>query len=581
MVPSGHEPIGITISYVHVDVDIPPPLCLLPQSSAINMASNDNNPRRPEDNPFIAFRRFADSQASSLFNTVFSLPAHIAGFKNVQQARKQCLFGKADERQCDKLYEIESEIAARRRIARQLFRVGDHQGMSKNGDELVNLHKQADELRRDILGLAPVSDAEKELMQRVGNEKGQEWGWSHSWGWPAPFDEKIDSSRGNMNNDEAQPITEKDLLLHLQSEFKDMMGADGETMAAFLKFFLDETSHNDPKARERRMPIEEKQGECQRPRTWAWSRSWQWPPPADSMRHDDASYSPRALDNDPELNKVGVQWRQAYDELVRTEQKEEADSQKYSNWKRGCGRHRHWGRPAEQDMAKQTPQQQLEAVDEPSYEYSHDHEDQHDEPPSPKVSQGKSVQVFQAPKEENQVARQDQEFQQSLERQRQAKQQFWELFNHEDTQERKQAWEQAQEQGNTPPSTELDAYEQLLDSKEQQTPQLPLTTTQPDNNNNSSSGTKPSILSTMTTTERTIAPDGSVTTKVMLKKRFTDGREESSETVHTARGHEDSPRYQDPWKAIREAETAEIKKEIIMNKKSADKTKKSGWFWSS
>ncbi|KAK4986789.1 hypothetical protein LTR50_005084 [Elasticomyces elasticus] len=48
--------------------------------------------------------------------------------------------------------------------------------------------------------------------------------------------------------------------------------------------------------------------------------------------------------------------------------------------------------------------------------------------------------------------------------------------------------------------------------------------------------TKPSVLSTMTTTERTMLPDGTVTTKVMLKKRFADGREESSETVSTVKG---------------------------------------------
>ena len=43
---------------------------------------------------------------------------------------------------------------------------------------------------------------------------------------------------------------------------------------------------------------------------------------------------------------------------------------------------------------------------------------------------------------------------------------------------------------------------------------------------------KPSVLSTLTTTERTTLQDGSVHTKVVLKKRFSDGREESTETVH-------------------------------------------------
>jgi hypothetical protein len=43
------------------------------------------------------------------------------------------------------------------------------------------------------------------------------------------------------------------------------------------------------------------------------------------------------------------------------------------------------------------------------------------------------------------------------------------------------------------------------------------------------------IIATLTTTERIILPDGAVHTKMVLKKRFADGREESNETVHTAR----------------------------------------------
>ena len=43
----------------------------------------------------------------------------------------------------------------------------------------------------------------------------------------------------------------------------------------------------------------------------------------------------------------------------------------------------------------------------------------------------------------------------------------------------------------------------------------------------------PSILSTLTTTQKTSLPDGTIHTKVVLKKRFADGREESTETQHT------------------------------------------------
>ncbi|KAF2170782.1 hypothetical protein M409DRAFT_63846 [Zasmidium cellare ATCC 36951] len=68
---------------------------------------------------------------------------------------------------------------------------------------------------------------------------------------------------------------------------------------------------------------------------------------------------------------------------------------------------------------------------------------------------------------------------------------------------------------------------------------------------------KPEVLSALTTTETTRLPDGTITTKIVLKKRFADGREETSESVHTAKEHLEQ--YQ------QDAE---------------DKTKKKGWFWS-
>jgi hypothetical protein len=79
-----------------------------------------------------------------------------------------------------------------------------------------------------------------------------------------------------------------------------------------------------------------------------------------------------------------------------------------------------------------------------------------------------------------------------------------------------------------------------------------------------------SILSTLTTTERQVGPDGTVTTKTVLKKRFADGREESSETVETspaswATQHKlQTPSHED--------QESKIVKEVKGGK---------GWFWSS
>lgn len=70
---------------------------------------------------------------------------------------------------------------------------------------------------------------------------------------------------------------------------------------------------------------------------------------------------------------------------------------------------------------------------------------------------------------------------------------------------------------------------------------------------------KPGVLSALTTTQTTRLPDGTVTTKVVLKKRFVDGREETSESVHTM--HESLQDEQD-------------------HTTTEQRAKKKGWFWS-
>jgi hypothetical protein len=126
------------------------------------MANNDDNSRRnrerPEDNPFIAFRRFADSQVSSLLNTVFTLPATIANYNNVHQAREACLFKKAGKAQCDKLQELEEEIASLRHEGKELYRVGDLQQVLRKSEELMQLDRHADELRKDIVAESGIKE---------------------------------------------------------------------------------------------------------------------------------------------------------------------------------------------------------------------------------------------------------------------------------------------------------------------------------------------------------------------------------------------------------------------------------------
>ena len=83
----------------------------------------------------------------------------------------------------------------------------------------------------------------------------------------------------------------------------------------------------------------------------------------------------------------------------------------------------------------------------------------------------------------------------------------------------------------------------------------------------------PRILSTLTTTERTTLRDGSLHTKVVLKKRFSDGCEESTETVH----HQNAVHQtQDP--AIKSFKDEDDRSSG--QNKDAKENRYSGWFWS-
>ena len=87
------------------------------------------------------------------------------------------------------------------------------------------------------------------------------------------------------------------------------------------------------------------------------------------------------------------------------------------------------------------------------------------------------------------------------------------------------------------------------------------------------------IISTLTSTERVILPDGTVHTKVMLKKRFADGREESSETVHTTQGgthvHDSNSAEMGAVTKLLEPATSQSD-----DKSRTPKSEKRGWFWS-
>ena len=536
--------------------------------------NNDNNRRdhtRPEDNPFIAFRRFADSQVSSLLNTVFTLPATIANYNNAHHAREQCLFGKADERQCAKLRDIEADIAELRNEGRELFRVGDVQAVLRNSETLMKLDRKADDIRREILGDATKSEElqitrqnDAGLVERVANEKGQEWGWSWDWGFPRPFDNENRGSSAASEEDGAREWMQLETLLRMQAEarrlaeeFKDKAWDDPVTDVA--KF----DNYN------------ESRSEDGKPHVWTWSKSWQWPPPADASQIDDAAYSPRALEQNREMDKAGVPWQAAYEDLLRAEQAESPHCMRGSE-RRAWGRRRtpllqersetlqdkpetshpsgvdddtsdsywvHGKIPITQRQLEETMDRDeepncphLATSDEPSYEYSHDHEDQHDDPPTPKQDR----------------------------------------FPYADT-VRRDTYNtvlDAAHERDEEAETEMDVYERM-DAVSRGPASAPGPTSVASAIAEQMNEAKPSILSTLTTTERTVASDGSITTKVVLKKRFADGREESSETVHTQRGQGNDQPPRDPWKAFQDTQSVQAES------KNGEKKKGSGWFWSS
>ena len=77
-----------------------------------------------------------------------------------------------------------------------------------------------------------------------------------------------------------------------------------------------------------------------------------------------------------------------------------------------------------------------------------------------------------------------------------------------------------------------------------------------------------SVLSILTTTEKTRLKDGTTHTRIILKKRFLDGREESTETIHTQTNLPEDSRLSRP--------NATQRHEM----KGSESTQRKGWFWS-
>lgn len=83
----------------------------------------------------------------------------------------------------------------------------------------------------------------------------------------------------------------------------------------------------------------------------------------------------------------------------------------------------------------------------------------------------------------------------------------------------------------------------------------------------------PSILSTLTTTETVTLPDGSVRTTTVLKKRFSDGREESSESRRTCHPGPQPSFHSSPFPQT-------LPDHLKERKEQPNGKPRKGWFWS-
>lgn len=505
-------------------------------SLSSNMASNNRDdqdrPHRDRDdqnNPFIAFRRFADSQVSSLLNTIVTLPATITNLRdpgNVHAAREQCLFGRADKKLCEELRELEEDATKLLSQSRDLFQAGDVSEALKKGEDWFTVNYLAHQCRERIVegGIDSSSphaqrtheesnSGTKKLVERVANEKGQQWGWSWDWGFPRPFDAEEGQAgryercqRWRRRREEStQPARQADGYTRT-TEGQSLPTEDNEWSREQA---LVRRLNGDEERRQQQDPMGDLAGLLL--------------PLLNELVRGELSSDPTHPEDriiEDMAPACGIVPRDAYEDLIRvqnglpmipSEQLGQSEEVPLRLWaRRFWDQHnrRFVGSPRPNEYPKRVPWEDEETAEEPNYEYSHDHEDQHDEPPSPKAKQG--------------------------------------------------SW------SSTMPETELEAYERVLG---------PLSSQE----DFAQSDARPSVLSTLTTTERTIAPDGTVTTKVVLKKRFADGREESSETVHTQRGQEEESHSVNGSSRLLDAVAQHKEHE---ERRDQGRSKGSGWFWS-
>ncbi|KAF2204419.1 hypothetical protein GQ43DRAFT_437932 [Delitschia confertaspora ATCC 74209] len=495
-----------------------------------------NDDRRDQDdttNPFILFRHFADRQFSSVIASIANLAFNVDDLtpEHINKNFKECIESGNQPTTCSQIRALEETLAKVNAQGRESYARRDMAGIQKRFAEASDLleeigekrcrlregrngtlqsdnhmqdyqaeHMRKEQLKRglgtakqELMDLSPAGSGHEETrgtVEQKGAEKGEQWASEWDWDLFRPWGKEGGDNtegrawsrsrwcrRGGNHDREAVQAFERRPASIADFAWSQIAQTLDE-MAPFSDDFVD-----------------------------VFVR------PVLPTQHPCSPYSPSALEADSRLQNAGISWRDAYEDLLRASQGKplledkvlgQSSSMPYQQWIRRLQQQPFPERPTTlEGYPKPVPwTDESSTSEEPDYEYGHDHEDQHDDPPPSKAADG--------------------------------------------------------------PATEIEAYERFLGSTS--------ASTSTSMAQKSSSSDRPSVLSTLTTTERTVQPDGTVTTKVVLKKRFADGREESSETVQTQRGHEDDTK--DVWREMREAQFG--------GSFGTDegKGKKSGWFWS-
>ncbi|KAK3080830.1 hypothetical protein LTS18_012751 [Coniosporium uncinatum] len=556
-------------------------------SSSESPQEGSDRPRRPhedENNPFIAFRRHVDDQITSMMNTLVGLPSAIYQKGEASERARQQRYSEhlqrasgpepqATPQQDKKIDEEEDSFGKRDRwatnfwegmlendkIAKEMYQ-GYQQGKERWMEQAERMMGEADKMREEMFGRSrqtqedgavkktPITMAQVEAAARAeeastGSHGNQDKSWS--WFWE-PHDAKFAGAQENhaVENVTACPylslpeerVTECPYLP--SPELRTQRGGIADS---------DRGTENDPRLQH---PLPG------RPHGASMScpiHDEACPPSCDLHHLIKNPYSPLQLERHPRLGfEYGTQFRDAFEDLMR------------SRWGDELTTREEWIRNAAMQSAEWAAKMLEEYGTLKDLKASKTQQPQHE---------WFEKQLVESPTASLwDLIKRDSDVQEEIANSARAN--GCPAFNEDVKEETANTAkangcpafnEEAREEiANTARVNGCPAFNPKLEEDEHDTEQDMYERTFADfykpvqaQQAAPAKDGKPSILATLTTTERQVLPDGSTTTRVVLKKRFADGREESSETLH-----------QTPATGLQ------------VEQKRLEQPKRKGWFWS-